>query len=324
MAIFKDNITNKSNYLPPDNYQEDRREKLVYRTSPTNIGLGLLAVVSSYDLGFESLESTIDLLYKMLDTISKMQKWNGHLYNWYDIKTLNPLIPKYVSTVDSGNFIGYLYTLKQFLNNIKNGENVEKEDKTADNNVDNNVDNNMMEKINIMLNLVNTLISNTDFKYLYSKENRIFSIGFNVEENTLTPSYYDLLASEARQASLIAIAKKDVPSKHWFNLSRTLTILNRYKGLISWSGTAFEYLMPNINIPKYPASIISESSEFAIMSGIEYAKKLNIPWGISEAAFNLRDLNNNYQYKAFGVPWLGLKEVLQMKWLYHHMEQFLQ
>ena len=308
--FFKDNITEKSNFLPPDNYQEDRREKLVYRTSPTNIGLGLLAVVSSYDLGFESLESTIDLLYKMLDTISKMQKWNGHLYNWYDIKTLNPLIPKYVSTVDSGNFIGYLYTLKQFLNNIKNGENVEKEDKTADNNVDNNVDNNMMEKINIMLNLVNTLISNTDFKYLYSKENRIFSIGFNVEENTLTPSYYDLLASEARQASLIAIAKKDVPSKHWFNLSRTLTILNRYKGLISWSGTAFEYLMPNINIPKYPASIISESSEFAIMSGIEYAKKLNIPWGISEAAFNLRDLNNNYQYKAFGVPWLGLKRGL--------------
>ena len=112
---FKENITEKSNYLPPDNYQEDRKEQVVYRTSPTNIGLGLLAVVASYDLGYESLGDTINLLSKMLESISKMQKWNGHLYNWYDLKTLNPLTPKYVSTVDSGNFIGYLYVLKQFL-----------------------------------------------------------------------------------------------------------------------------------------------------------------------------------------------------------------
>ena len=161
-----------------------------------------------------------------------------------------------------------------------------------------------------MLRTIDTLITDTDFSHLYSKENRIFSIGFNVEDNNLTPSYYDLLASEARQASLVAIAKKDVPAKHWHNLSRTLTIVDKYKGLISWSGTAFEYLMPNINIPKYPGGIISESSLFAIMSQIKYADKLNIPWGISEAAFNLRDLNNNYQYKAFGIPWLGLKRGL--------------
>ena len=302
--FFKEYITEESNYLPPDNYQEDRKERIVYRTSPTNIGLGLLAVVASYDLGYESLEDTINLLYKMIDTISKMQKWNGHLYNWYDIKTLKPLSPKYVSTVDSGNFVGYLYTLKQFLEEVKNNE---KEIQTKENK---KLNTELETKINIMLNIIDNLINNTDFSHLYSKENRIFSIGFNVEEGSLTPSYYDLLASEARQASLIAIAKKDVPSKHWYSLSRTLTTLNKYKGLISWSGTMFEYLMPNINIPKYPGSIISESSEFAIMSGQEYAKKLNIPWGISEAAFNLRDLNNNYQYKAFGVPWLGLKRGL--------------
>ena len=303
-GFFKEYITEESNYLPPDNYQEDRKERIVYRTSPTNIGLGLLAVVSSYDLGYESLEDTINLLYKMTDTISKMQKWNGHLYNWYDIKTLKPLSPKYVSTVDSGNFVGYLYTLKQFLEEVKINE---KEIQTKENK---KLNTELETKINIMLNIIDNLINNTDFSHLYSKENRIFSIGFNVEEGNLTPSYYDLLASEARQASLIAIAKKDVPSKHWYSLSRTLTTLNKYKGLISWSGTMFEYLMPNINIPKYPGSIISESSEFAIMSGQEYAKKLNIPWGISEAAFNLRDLNNNYQYKAFGVPWLGLKRGL--------------
>ncbi len=297
-AFFKDNLTEKSNFLPPDNYQEDRKEKIVYRTSPTNIGLGLLAVASSYDLGFENLNDTINLLSKMIESISKMQKWNGHLYNWYNIENLEPLNPKYVSTVDSGNFVGYLYTLKQFLNDIQ---------VKLKNDIDANKIN---ESINLMIEIIEGLINNTNFKYLYSEENRIFSIGFNVEDNTLTPSYYDLLASEARQASLIAIAKKDVPAKHWYNLSRVLTILNRYKGLISWSGTAFEYLMPNINIPKYPGSLISESSEFAIMSGQEYAKKLNIPWGISEAAFNLRDLNNNYQYKAFGIPWLGLKRGL--------------
>ena len=284
---FKENLTEESNFLPPDNYQEDRMEKLIFRTSPTNIGLALLAVVSSYDLKYENLEDTIDLLSKMINSIAKLQKWQGHLYNWYDIKTLEPLSPKYVSTVDSGNFIGYLYTVKQFLE-----------------------DNLIIEQVTQMLSTIDHIIENTDFKYLYSEENRIFSIGFNVEDNSLTPSYYDLLASEARQASLIAIAKKDVPAKHWYNLSRTLTVLNKYKGLISWSGTAFEYLMPNVNIPKYPGSLISESSLFSIMSQQEYAKKLNIPWGISEAAFNLRDLNNNYQYKAFGIPWLGLKRGL--------------
>ena len=297
-AFFKDNLTEKSNFLPPDNYQEDRKEKLVYRTSPTNIGLGLLAVASSYDLGFENLNDTINLLSKMIESISKMQKWNGHLYNWYNIENLEPLNPKYVSTVDSGNFVGYLYTLKQFLDDIQ---------VKLKNDIDANKIN---ESINLMIEIIEGLINNTDFKYLYSEENRIFSIGFNVEDNTLTPSYYDLLASEARQASLIAIAKKDIPSKHWNYLGRTLTTLGKYKGLISWSGTAFEYLMPNINIPKYEGSLLDESCKFMIKSQIEYSKKLNLPWGISEAAFNLKDLHSNYQYKAFGIPWLGLKRGL--------------
>ena len=123
------------------------------------------------------------------------------------------------------------------------------------------------------------MIQNTNFSVLYDYKKRIFSIGFNIEENKLTDSYYDLLASEARQASLVAIAKRDVPSKHWNSLSRTLTTLNGYKGLISWSGTAFEYLMPNINIPKYPGSLLDESCKFMIMSQKEYAKKLRYTLG---------------------------------------------
>ena len=284
---FKEFINEKSNFLPPDNYQEDRKPKLVNRTSPTNIGLGLLAVVASYDLGYENLEDTLKLLGKMLNTISNLPKWNGHLYNWYNLDNLQPLIPRYISSVDSGNLVGYLFTLKQFLLEHIQENNVE-----------------------ALLLTVDTLIENTDFSKLYDENTRLFSIGFNIEENSLTDSYYDLLASEARQTSLIAIAKKDVPARHWNNLSRTLTILNKYKGLISWSGTAFEYFMPNINIPKYPGSLLDESCKFMLMSQKEYAKKLNIPWGISESAFYLKDLQNNYQYKAFGIPWIGLKRGL--------------
>lgn len=284
---FEDNINEYNNFLPPDNYQESRKQKVANRTSPTNIGLGLLAVVSAYDLGYVNKDECIDLIEKILFTIEKLPKWCGHLYNWYNTVTLEPLMPRYISTVDSGNFVGYLYTLKSFLKNISS-----------------------TEKVEVLISIIERLISNTNFLVLYDNKKRIFSIGFNIEENKLTDSYYDLLASEARQASLVAIAKRDVPSKHWNSLSRTLTTLNGYKGLVSWSGTAFEYLMPSINIKSYEGSLLDESCRFLIMSQKEYAKKLEIPWGISEAAFSLKDLNNNYQYKAFGIPWLGLKRGL--------------
>ena len=290
--FFKEYINENNNFLPPDNYQEDREPKIVARTSSTNIGLGMLAVISSYDLKFESLEDSILLLEKIINTVAGLQKWNGHLYNWYNLDNLQPLTPRFVSSVDSGNFIGYLFVVLQFLENCQTEQSK------------------LTERIITMKNQIQQLIQNTDFTKLYDYKNNLFSVGFDVEENKLVDSYYDLLASEARQASLVAIAKKDVDVKNWYNLSRTLTVLNKYKGLISWSGTAFEYLMPNINIPKYPGSLLDESCKFMIMSQKEYAKKIGIPWGISESAFNLKDLNNNYQYKAFGIPWLGLKRGL--------------
>ena len=290
--FFKDYLTEENNYLIPDNEQEDRKPKVVPRTSSTNIGLSLLAVISSYDLKFESLKNTIELLSKIINVIYELPKWNGHLYNWYNIKTKTPLIPRYISTVDSGNLLGYMYTTRAFLYEILEEPEISK------------------PEIEELINKLTQTIEETDFEKLYSKEQRLFSIGFNVEENKLTDSYYDLLASEARQASLIAIAKKDVPAKHWNNLSRTLTLLKKYKGLISWSGTAFEYLMPNINIPTYKGSLLDESCSFLIMNQKEYSSKLGIPWGISESAFNLKDLHSNYQYKAFGIPWLGLKRGL--------------
>ncbi len=275
------------NYLPSDNYQEDRKEKYVMRTSPTNIGLAMLSAISSYDLKFETKEYTIDLLSKMIDTIIKLPKWNGHLYNWYNIETLNPILPYDISSVDSGNFIGYMYTVKEFL-----------EEQTKS------------KEVKQLIANIDKIIEETDFSKLYDYKTGLFSIGFNCEQNKLYDSYYDLLASEARQASLIAIAKKDIEAKHWNNLGRTLTNLREHKGLVSWGGTAFEYLMPNINIPTYQSTLIDESCKLLVMSDKEYAKKLNVPWGMSESAYSLKDFYGNYQYKTFGIPWLGLKRGL--------------
>ena len=189
--FFEDYINEENNYLMPDNFQEDRNEKIVNRTSSTNIGLELLAIISAYDLGFINLKKTIDYLNKVLVTVASLAKWNGHLYNWYNTKSLIPLIPRYISTVDSGNFVGYLYVVKEFLNENKNRADLEN-----------------------LINLINDLISNTDFSKLYSKKDKLLSIGYNLEENKLTDSYYDFLASEARHASLVAIAKKDIQAKH--------------------------------------------------------------------------------------------------------------
>lgn len=335
--FFKQYINKENNYLVPDNYQEDRKQKIVTRTSSTNIGLSILDIISSYDLQYENLPDTIDLLYKVLISVDSLQKWNGHLYNWYDIKTKEPLRPRYISTVDSGNFVGYLYVTKAFLEEIqeilknqknlhlgqyiKNKENTLEEKTSLEEQHLETIETKskieteeecikIQNQIKEMLEIIERIIDQTDFTYLYSQEHQIFSIGYNIEENKLTDSYYDLLATEARQASLIAIAKKDIPSKHWNHLSRTLTVLGKYKGLISWSGTAFEYLMPNINIPQYKGSLLDESCKFMMMSQMKYAEEMHLPFGVSEAAFNLKDLQSNYQYKAFGIPWLGLKRGL--------------
>ena len=282
---FFEIYTNKeNNFLPPDNFQIGRKKEITEHTSATNIGLGLLATISAYDLKFITANQMIDKLKNMIDISISLNKWNGHLYNWYNIKTLAPLKPSFVSTVDSGNFVGYLYVVKKVLE--EQGENELK-------------------------GKVEKLISDTDFSRLYDYDKNLFSIGYDLKENKLVDSYYDLLASEARQASFIAIAKRDISYKHWFYLGRALTTLNGYKGLVSWSGTMFEYYMPYVVMPSYEYSLLEEAYRFSLYSQKEYAKKLNIPWGISESAFNLQDLNYNYQYKAFGIPWLGLKRGLK-------------
>ena len=112
---FETSFTKENNYLVPDNYQVGRKNEFVMRTSSTNIGLEILSIISAYDLKIITLDKTLEKIKKVIDTINNLVKWNGHLYNWYNIKTLEPLKPEYVSTVDSGNFIGYLYVLRNFL-----------------------------------------------------------------------------------------------------------------------------------------------------------------------------------------------------------------
>ena len=313
---------NQVNYLPADNFQEDRKEKIAKRTSPTNIGFSLMSAIASYDLHFENLEDTIEFINNEIDSVDMLKKWNGHLYNWYDLKTMQPLPPFDISSVDSGNFVGYLFTVKAFLSDCLDKTNSTRKIKSdyAGNEInaikrigtdDVKLDVNTISKILNLIDKITRLIDDTDFSKLYNKEIGLFSIGYSVSEGKLYDSYYDLLASEARQTSIVAIAKKDVPSKHWANLSRTLTSINQYRGLVSWGGTTFEYLMPNIIIPTYKGTIIDESCRLLVYSNMVYAKRLNVPWGISESAYSVKDLYGNYQYKTFGVPWLGLKRGLE-------------
>ncbi len=280
--FFKENIKEENNYLICDNYQLNRDKKEDYKTSPTNIGLSLIAILSAYELNFISKKETVDYFNKIINTVEKLPKWHGHLYNWYKINTLEVIYPHFISTVDSGNFVASLITIKEFLKTIK-------EDKLA--------------------NKIIKLIQETDFSKLYS-QNEVFSIGYNVDEGILEPYNYNKFASESRITSYIAIAKGDVTSKHWFNLDKTLTTYKRKKGLVSWSGTSFEYFMPLIFIPTYDNTLIDESYDFAFYAQKEFMKEVNrkYPWGISESAYNELDDAQNYKYKAFATPYLKLQE----------------
>ena len=241
-GFFDSMMNDTNNYLPTDNFQENRRYKIANRTSSTNIGFGIMAIIDAYDLGFITKEDAVERLVKIYKTIMKLEKWHGHLYNWYNIKTLEPLRPRFVSTVDSGNFVSILFVAKEFFISEKNklynympGTNVEK----------------FNEALDKLLEDTLTLIKQTDFSVLYNTSRNLFSIGFDVESGMLVDSYYDMLMSENRITSLVSIAKKDVTSKHWFALARNLVDVDGYKGLMSWAGTSFEYFMPYLFMKSY-------------------------------------------------------------------------
>ena len=188
-------MNSTNNYLPTDNYQENRRYKIANRTSSTNIGFGILAIINAYDLGFISETEAVDKLCNIYTTIDKLEKWNGHLYNWYNIKTLAPLRPRFVSTVDSGNFVACLYVAKEFFNELMGNKDYGKR-----------TDIKYDKRIIGLLEYTKKLIEDTDFTTLYDASRNLFTIGFDQESGKLVDSYYDMLMSESRITSLIAIA----------------------------------------------------------------------------------------------------------------------
>ena len=449
-AYFEDFVNDENNWLGPDNYQEDPPNGVAYRTSPTNMGMGLTSNLVAYDLGYIGVIDIVSRIGKSMTAMENMATYKGHFYNWYDTKTKAPLYPRYVSTVDSGNLVGYLWltakALDEYLNNpIFNltqakglqdtmrlaGEEIEvslgvKElyhgfIQDIDNNnmdfnswkaflvdlaskvvevekiqvseelywnkklkgdvtrfleeiseffpwfdltlekklnvevsnaleslLENTALNRIPEKITDILKILNrkskgdkslaklkillqstketsqmvinsienlkerlnSMAEATDFKMLYDEERALFTIGYDVENDNLGKSYYDLLASESRQASFVAIAKGDVPKKHWFKLGRSMTLMGKGKGLVSWSGTMFEYLMPLLIMKSYPDTMLDETYKSVTDAQRKYCTERGVPFGISESAFYNFDVNLNYQYKAFGIAGVGLKRGL--------------
>ncbi len=294
-AYFQRFASEGTHWLAPDNFQDDPSPVLAMRTSPTNIGLQLMAVVSAYELRFIGAEEMTRLLEQTFATMERLRRFRGHFLNWYDLHDLHVLEPAYVSTVDSGNLAGHLLALRQACLAIPD----ESPDAAP-----------FAERLAAMAERALAYVQVMDFRFLFDDERKLFSIGYHEASHTLDASYYDLLGSEARLASFVAIAKLDVPVDHWFHLDRTLTSSAGDTALVSWSGSMFEYLMPALVMRSLPFTVLAQTYEGAVARQVAYGAERHVPWGVSESAYNLRDRHLTYQYRAFGVPDLALKRGL--------------
>ena len=171
----------------------------------------------------------------------------------------------------------------------------------------------IVEHLESLANIALQLAAAMEFGFLLDTQRKLLSIGYRATDGTLDDSCYDLLASEARLASFIAIAKGDIPARHWFRLGRTVTPIGAGAALVSWSGSMFEYLMPDLVLRAPGGSLLAQTSRLIVKRQIAYGAELDLPWGVSESAYNARDLELTYQYSNFGVPGLGLKRGLVRK-----------
>ncbi|MDY0339728.1 MAG: glucoamylase family protein [Coriobacteriia bacterium] len=474
--FFETFVTAGDHYLAPDNFQEDPKGEIAHRTSPTNLGLQLLASVTAYDLGYITVEGLAEHTSRTLTTMTGMERFRGHFYNWYDTTTLQPLRPTYVSTVDSGNLAGHLLALRvalleaserpllgpEILDGIADTARLALEDLTSIRLPDSTSSDrteirtgleeavrrialdtsptnlgewrSLLDALSALIHpledradrlvveadadthamhaaasvrAVSTLISDalelldvyapwaaevlaavgshggfeplldyvpsltglaegldtalatldataeagggdaawaarvangirsgrpsaetllarmrlsadiaremwehTDFAMLFDEHRLLFSIGFNTAEGRLDDSYYDMLASECRLASFLAIAKGDVPQEHWFRLGRAVARTESGTALVSWSASMFEYLMPLLVMKSWPDTLLDRTYANVVRRQMQYGRQRGVPWGVSESAFNAKDVELTYQYQAFGVPGLGLKRGL--------------
>ncbi|MBN1382544.1 MAG: cyclic beta 1-2 glucan synthetase [Deltaproteobacteria bacterium] len=460
-AFFETFVGPADHWLPPDNFQEHPAPVIAHRTSPTNIGLSLLANLSAYDFGYITTEQLIERMANAFHTMETLERYRGHFYNWYDTQSLQILQPAYISTVDSGNLAGHLLTLRQGLlalpdapilgsrvfegisdtvrviadmDGITASDQIEQLKKilkptiasppTTLSEVQSCLDQLAASSVEVLtelhgtdadpesqeqwwanalvgqcraaeselkylaawttlpaspdplyemlnLNRIPTLrqlanleaelmqagegrpnhdesavnvssgewrqlvmeasrrageriraieglvrqiddFAHMEYKFLFDEPRNLLAIGYNVGERRRDPSYYDLLASEARFCSFIAIAQGQLPQQSWFALGRLLTMAGGEQILLSWSGSMFEYLMPLLVMPTYENTLLDQTCKAAVARQIEYGRKRGVPWGSSESGYNAIDIHLNYQYRAFGVPGLGLKRGLAM------------
>lgn len=274
--FFETYVSEEMNFLPPDNVQLDPDVGAALRTSPTNIGLYLLCCVSARKLGFIEESEFIRRVGQTVETIGRLEKWNGHLLNWYDIRTLEPMRPKYVSAVDSGNLAASLLLCAEVT-----------EEKA-------------------LSCTMRELAKKMDFSALYDPERRLFRIGVDAERGKASESHYDLLASEARILSYTAMMLGQVPVEHWKKLGRTAAATEAGVTLASWSGTMFEYLMSELFMHAPENTMLGCAMRTAVRTQCAHGRRRARPWGVSESGYCAFDLHLNYQYRAFGLRGLSL------------------
>ena len=284
-AFFERIVTEEEHFLPIDNLQVVPERGKAHRTSPTNIGLYLLSCVAARYLGFLEPDEMAARMEKTVETLRQLPKWNGHLYNWYDTKTLAVLNPAYVSSVDSGNLAACLLCCAQALR--------------AD-------FSRFDPSFRPLAQALEALFDAMDLSALYDAGCDLFYVGIQPDApEGPKPTHYDLLASESRLLSFLSVATGQVPMRHWKSLGRSLVKTRKGVTLASWSGTMFEYLMPALLMRLTPETLLHEACLQAVAEQIAACPRT--PWGISESGHYQFDPALNYQYHAFGLPQLALR-----------------
>ncbi len=290
--LFERCVGPEDNHLPPDNLQMEPEPTVAHRTSPTNIGLYLLSALCARTFGWIAPADLITRLEATLSTVERMAKHNGHLYNWYDTRTLDILQPAYVSTVDSGNLAGHLLAAAQGCRELAADETTPAAEAAV---------------LAALGERCERLCLAMNFSGLYNAKRHLFHIGLRVHEHALDASYYDLIASESRLTSFVAIAKGDVPRRHWQALGRSFLTVGVTPGLKSWSGSMFEYLMPSLVMCEPDKGLLHVSGLAAVREQQAFGAAQQLPWGVSESAYFAQDHSLAYQYSPFGVPRLALR-----------------
>ncbi|MGQ3279807.1 MAG: glucoamylase family protein, partial [Shinella sp.] len=394
--FFETFVTPTDNMLPPDNFQETPAPVVAHRTSPTNIGLYFLSTVAARDFGWIGTLEALERLEASFTTLKRLDRFNGHFFNWYDTRDLRTLEPAYVSSVDSGNLAGHLIALANACEEWAEAppaENVQgfrdtlalsrmalaeipgkqsaglasvfdeietllggpqsieaatpaltrlldkalklaQQTGPADSGAtvellfwiaalarsvtqaardrqalhDDAVS--LKQRLQAVADTARSMALDMDFAFLFDPDRKLLSIGYSLADNGLDRNCYDLLASEARLASFFAIAKGDISTRHWFRLGRAATPLGSGSALISWSGSMFEYLMPSLVMRAPSGSLLADTNRLIVARQEDYGRSRDVPWGVSESAYNARDIEFTYQYSNFGVPGLGLKRGL--------------